>query len=217
LYAKWTALTKPSAPVISDVTLISETSQNGLKVSWNAVTNVTSYEVFRSTTSKTASFTVLGTTSSTTYNDTTAKIDAEGKQFWYRIVAINDTVRSNNSTVKGVKVPGFGWYMYIPQKAAAKTVYQAEAACDSGGWYFLTANRSSTTGTEEKSYHPFLPGTHVFQFDYNTSSASPSAATGWSDTQSKSLTVSNSLPYCYLYKINVVDGSIKQELNMFME
>ncbi|MDR0410346.1 MAG: InlB B-repeat-containing protein [Treponema sp.] len=214
LYAKWTAIPKPSTPVISDITLISETSKNGLRVSWGNVTNATSYEVSRAST-KTGTFKVLSTVTSIYYDDTTALIDAEGQQYWYRIVAINSTVRSNISTAKGVKVPGFGWYMYTPQKAAGKTVYKAEAICDDDGWYTLTANRSSTSGTEEKTYHPVLHGTHVFQFNYNPSSS----ANGWVDgaNSPKTYTISNTLPYCYLFELNVVDGSIRRVLNMFME
>jgi hypothetical protein len=175
------------------------------------VTNATSYEVSCAST-KTGSFKSLGY-----YDDTTALIDAEGQQYWYRIVAINDTVRSSNSTVKGVKATGLDWYMYIPQKATGKTICQAEAICDDDGFYFLTANISGASGTEEKKYHPVIPGTHVFQFNYNTSGASSTAATGWSEMDTTTYTISNTLPYCYLLELNVVDGSIRRVLNMFME
>jgi uncharacterized repeat protein (TIGR02543 family) len=233
LYAQWAAIPKPVAPVISDVTLISTTSKNGLKISWGAVANATSYEISRSTANTkpattATGFTVLDTISATTaptYNDSTATID-EGRRFWYRIVAINDSGRSSNSTVKGVKVPGFGYDIYFPQKAANLTIRQGYIAFDfwvSDGtfvdeWY-LIAETSNSAGTKEKTYHPTIAGTYIVAYNYNTSSSSKTATTGWAWTTDRTmtLTISNSLSACFIYNIDVTRGTSELELNMFME
>jgi hypothetical protein len=83
------------------VSLVSKTNSVGLK--WTAVAGASKYEVYRST-SKTGTYTKLGTTTKTTYTD--AKATA-GKTYYYKVKAIGKTsaLTSSLSAAKSAVVP----------------------------------------------------------------------------------------------------------------
>ncbi len=83
------------------VSLVSKTNSVGLK--WTAVAGASKYEVYRST-SKTGTYTKLGTTTKTTYTD--AKATA-GKTYYYKVKTIGKTsaLNSSLSAAKSAVVP----------------------------------------------------------------------------------------------------------------
>ncbi len=81
----WRAYAVPSAP--SGVTASDGTSTAGVIVSWNAVASATSYSVWRSTTSSSASATSIASGLTTTsYTDTSAVV---GTTYYYWVKATN--------------------------------------------------------------------------------------------------------------------------------
>ena len=87
----------PDAPVVK----ISNSSASGKPVlTWKAVSGATSYKVYRSTT-KGSGYSLLGTTTATSYTNTGAKA---GTTYYYRVKACNDAGLSPYSNIVSGKV-----------------------------------------------------------------------------------------------------------------
>ncbi|MCI9640448.1 fibronectin type III domain-containing protein [Ihubacter sp. mB4P-1] len=72
-----------------------------LKVSWKPVAGATGYEVYRSTTGKSGSFTLKKTTTSTSYTNTGITC---GKTYYYKVRAVNKAGKGSFSAVKNNRV-----------------------------------------------------------------------------------------------------------------
>ena len=83
---------KPAAPVVK----IGNSSTSGKPMlTWNAVSGATSYKVYRAT-SKSGTYSLLGTTTATSYTNTGAKA---GTTYYYRVKAVNDAGLSPYSNI----------------------------------------------------------------------------------------------------------------------
>ncbi len=80
---------------------VSKNSYKSLKITWDAVSDVESYQVYRSTTGKTGSFVLKKTTTGTTYTNTGL---TTGKTYYYKVRAVNSTGKGSFSAVKSNKV-----------------------------------------------------------------------------------------------------------------
>ena len=88
---------KPAAPVVK----IGNSSTSGKPMlTWNAVSGATSYKVYRAT-SKSGTYSLLGTTTATSYTNTGAKA---GTTYYYRVKAVNDAGLSPYSNIVSGKV-----------------------------------------------------------------------------------------------------------------
>ena len=88
---------KPSAPVVK----IGNSASSGKPMlTWNAVEGATSYRIYRST-SRGSGYSLLGTTTATSYTNTGAKA---GTTYYYRVKACNDAGLSSYSNVVSGKV-----------------------------------------------------------------------------------------------------------------
>ena len=119
----------PDAPVVK----ISNSSASGKPVlTWKAVSGATSYKVYRSTT-KGSGYSLLGTTTATSYTNTGAKA---GTTYYYRVKACNDAGLSPYSNVVSGKVK-----TVAQQKPSAPVVKIGHSA--SSGKPMLTWNAVS--------------------------------------------------------------------------
>ena len=92
-----TSSAAPTAPVVR----ISNSAASGKPMlTWNAVEGATSYRIYRST-SKGSGYSLLGTTTATSYTNTGAKA---GTTYYYRVKAVNDAGMSPYSNVVSGKV-----------------------------------------------------------------------------------------------------------------
>ena len=92
-----TSSAAPTAPVVR----ISNSAASGKPMlTWNAVEGATSYRIYRST-SKGSGYSLLGTTTATSYTNTGAKA---GTTYYYRVKACNDAGLSPYSNVVSGKV-----------------------------------------------------------------------------------------------------------------
>ena len=83
---------KPSAPVVK----IGNSATSGKPMlTWNAVSGATSYKVYRAT-SKSGTYSLLGTVTATSYTNTGAKA---GTTYWYKVKAVNSAGESAFSNV----------------------------------------------------------------------------------------------------------------------
>lgn len=80
---------------------VKKNGYNSLKLSWAAVDGATSYQVYRSTTGKSGSFTLKKTTSGTSYTNTGITC---GKTYYYKVRAVNKAGKGAYSAVKSSKV-----------------------------------------------------------------------------------------------------------------
>ena len=88
---------KPAAPVVK----IGNSSTSGKPMlTWNAVEGATSYRIYRST-AKGSGYSLLGTTTATSYTNTGAKA---GTTYYYRVKACNDAGLSPYSNIVSGKV-----------------------------------------------------------------------------------------------------------------
>ena len=90
-----TVTPKPAAPVVK----IGNSASSGKPMlTWNAVSGATSYKVYRAT-SKSGTYSLLGTVTATSYTNTGAKA---GTTYWYKVKAVNSAGESAYSnTVSG--------------------------------------------------------------------------------------------------------------------
>ena len=83
---------KPSAPVVK----IGHSAASGKPMlTWNAVSGATSYKVYRAT-SKSGTYSLLGTVTATSYTNTGAKA---GTTYWYKVKAVNSAGESAYSNI----------------------------------------------------------------------------------------------------------------------
>ena len=83
---------KPSAPVVK----IGHSAASGKPMlTWNAVSGATSYKVYRAT-SKSGTYSLLGTVTATSYTNTGAKA---GTTYWYKVKAVNSVGESAYSNI----------------------------------------------------------------------------------------------------------------------
>ena len=75
------------------------TSSGDPKLTWNAVTNASKYEVYRAT-SKTGTYTKVATTTAKSYTDKTAKA---GTTYYYKVKAVSKVRPSANSAFSAIK------------------------------------------------------------------------------------------------------------------
>ena len=88
---------KPAAPVVK----IGNSSTSGKPMlTWNAVSGATSYKVYRAT-SKSGTYSLLGTVTATSYTNTGAKA---GTTYYYKVKAVNSAGESAYSNVVSGKV-----------------------------------------------------------------------------------------------------------------
>ena len=91
------AKSAPAAPVVR----IGNSASSGKPMlTWNAVEGATSYRIYRST-SKGSGYSLLGTTTATSYTNTGAKA---GMTYYYRVKAVNDAGLSPYSNIVSGKV-----------------------------------------------------------------------------------------------------------------
>lgn len=102
-YSSVKAVTKPLKPVIT----LSSTSKNTANISWNKVSRVTGYKIYRAS-SKSGTYSLVKTISdcnTTSYKNTNLK---SSKYYYYKVIAykvVDDkTYYGNYSTVKSIKV-----------------------------------------------------------------------------------------------------------------
>jgi uncharacterized repeat protein (TIGR02543 family) len=104
LYAKWTIIAAPSAPVISSITRM--TNGAGLRISWGSVSTAAYYTIYKSN-SKYGSFMFVTTTPNTiTIYDDTVNLSSPGAGYYYQITAVNSSsTESAKSAARGVTLP----------------------------------------------------------------------------------------------------------------
>ena len=123
-----TVTPKPSAPVVK----IGHSAASGKPMlTWNAVSGATSYKVYRAT-SQNGTYSLLGTTTATSYTNTGAKA---GTTYYYRVKACNDAGLSPYSNIVS------GQVKTVTPKPAAPVVKIGNSA--SSGKPMLTWNAVS--------------------------------------------------------------------------
>ncbi|MFD3447112.1 leucine-rich repeat protein [Microbacteriaceae bacterium 4G12] len=151
LYAKW--ISNPVAPI--NIKSVS-TGYNSINTSWNAVTGASGYEVWRAT-SSTGTYSLVNTTTGTSYNNTGL---ATGTTYYYKVRAyvLNGTTKvySDYSPIvsakpvpvapTGVKSTSTGYNSISTSWSAATGAsgYEVWRATSSTGTYSLV---NTTTGT----------------------------------------------------------------------
>ena len=119
---------KPSAPVVK---IGHSTTSGKPMLTWNAVSGATSYKVYRAT-SQNGTYSLLGTTTATSYTNTGAKA---GMTYYYKVKAVNSAGESAYSNVVSGKVKS------VTPKPAAPVVKIGNSA--SSGKPMLTWNAVS--------------------------------------------------------------------------
>ena len=157
------AKSAPTAPVVH----IGNSATSGKPVlTWNAVYGATSYRIYRST-SKGSGYSLLGTTTATSYTNTGAKA---GTTYYYRVKAVNDAGLSPYSNVVSGKVKSVtpkpaapvvkighsatsGKPMLTWNAVSGATSYQVYRATSQKGTYSLlgTVTTTSYTNTGAKA------------------------------------------------------------------
>ena len=131
-------------------------------IKWNAVANASQYEVYRATT-KSGTYTLLGTTTATHYTDNKA---GSGYTYYYKVRAISK-VKSTANSVFSVPVAGIchcakptvkATYMgatgkpYIKWNAVANaSKYEVYRATSKDGTYTLLGTTTATNYTDNKA------------------------------------------------------------------
>ena len=104
-YAIWTKSSGGSAPSAPTGVSANATSSSSITISWNAVSGATSYTVYRST-SRSGSFSSVGTTSSTSFTNTGLSANTT---YYYKVTAANSYGTSGySSTVSATTQSGGG-------------------------------------------------------------------------------------------------------------
>ena len=147
----------PTAPVVK---LGNSAASGKPMLTWNAVEGATSYRIYRST-SKGSGYSLLGTTTATSYTNTGAKA---GTTYYYRVKACNDAGLSPYSNVVSGKVksvtpkpsaPGVkighsassGKPMLTWNAVSGATSYKVYRATSQNGTYSLLGSVTATSYT----------------------------------------------------------------------
>ncbi|MCD7788139.1 MAG: hypothetical protein LUH59_04335 [Firmicutes bacterium] len=104
---------KSSATPSPSITILSSTS---VKISWSSIDGATYYSVYRTSSSANGTYTLLKTTSSTTYTDTTC---VEGEHYYYKVKV---TSTGNESSPQAVWMDFYGPTIqsyYAPSSSSA--------------------------------------------------------------------------------------------------
>ena len=191
---------KPSAPVVK----IGNSASSGKPMlTWNAVEGATSYRIYRST-SRGSGYSLLGTTTATSYTNTGAKA---GTTYYYRVKACNDAGLSPYSNVVSGKVKSVtpkpsapvvkighsatsGKPMLTWNAVSGATFYKVYRATSQNGTYSLlgtvTATSYINTGAKD--------GVTYYYKVKAVNSAGESAYSNTVSGQSKSVTPKPSAP-----------------------
>jgi len=103
-YAIWTKSSGGSAPSAPTGVSANATSSSSITISWNAVSGATSYTVYRST-SRSGSFSSVGTTSSTSFTNTGLSANTT---YYYKVTASNSYGTSGYSSTVSAKTQSGG-------------------------------------------------------------------------------------------------------------
>ena len=143
---------KAAAPAAPSVTMTYADSGKP-KLTWNAVSGATSYRVFRSE-SRGTGYSLLGTTSSTSYVNTGAAV---GKTYYYRVKAVNSVGTSGYSNIVSGKATlpapvlniglsvSSGKPMLAWDAVPGATSYRIYRSTSRGTGYSLLATTTSTS------------------------------------------------------------------------
>lgn len=168
------------------VTVTAGDSQNSL--SWNSVTNATSYAIMRSTTAGGPYTMVASGLTGTSYTDTGL---TDGVTYYYVVVAQNSLAQSSNSVEEsGYPVPpvpaapmglaGIGWNGEVDlawTAVSTATGYNVKRSTTSGGPYTTIASGVAATGCADTSvvdgstYYYVVSGTNLGGEGANSSEA----------------------------------------------
>ena len=147
-----------AAPKAPKATNVAKTGK--VKLTWTGVTGAKWYEVWRSTTGKSGSFTLLGTTTSKTmtHNKGTA-----GTKYWYKLRALNKARKPSGyssatartcdyaqPSVKGTNVAKTGKVKINWNKVTGAKKYQVYRATSSSGKFTLLGTTTGKTWTHSK-------------------------------------------------------------------
>ena len=190
----------PSAPVVK----IGNSASSGKpQLTWRAVYGATSYRIYRST-AKGSGYSLLGTTTATSYTNTGAKA---GTTYYYRVKAVNDAGLSPYSNIVSGKVKSVtpkpaapvvkignsassGKPMLTWNAVSGATSYKVYRATSQNGTYSLlgTVTATSYTNTGAKA------GVTYYYKVKAVNSAGESAFSNIVSGQSKSVTPKPSAP-----------------------
>lgn len=94
-FKTWLGISTAAISPPTNVQASDGTSETEVVVSWSAVSSASSYQIWRSDTNDTASAALLGSSVTTTYNDTTVTL---GVTYWYFLKSVGNTGTSDFST-----------------------------------------------------------------------------------------------------------------------
>ena len=194
------AKSAPAAPVVK---LGNSATSGKPMLTWNAVEGATSYRIYRST-SRGSGYSLLGTTTATSYTNTGAKA---GTTYYYRVKAVNDAGLSPYSNIVSGKVKSVtpkpaapvvkignsassGKPMLTWNAVSGATSYKVYRATSQNGTYSLlgTVTATSYTNTGAKA------GVTYYYKVKAVNSAGESAFSNIVSGQSKSVTPKPSAP-----------------------
>lgn len=168
----------PTSPP-SPPTYLYTTSLLNLSIQWTASVGATSYKVFRHTSNSSGSATQIGTTSSVSYNDTTA---AAGTTYYYWVKATNSAGDSGFSDViegHRIQLPSITIITTASNPSAGGTtsgggIYNRGAACSvtaapNSGYNFVNWTEGSTVVSTASTYTFTVSGSRTLTANFVTS------------------------------------------------